>query len=350
MTTTPDGRAGGVYAGVRVLELAEGLAAPYAAMFLADQGADVVKLESPTGDPYRGDPGFPTVNRSKRSVTVDDAVRDRLVAAADVVIVDRPGQADRLRALNPDAVIVTMPPWGERGPMVHEPVSTGLLHAATGIAWNQQSYAEVPVRIVVPIAEYATGVLGALAAAAGLHARDQRGDAPTYEVSQVAGAAALQLGESRPADAPIEVRPSDALLGSKGRVACYRLVQAGDGGWLFLACGTARFYYRMLEVIGRADLADDPDLAHPPWGLLTDEAIERLTPVLDEVFATRPRDEWLALLTKADVPAQPVLTREEFRRHSAVAANTLLVEIEDPERGPVTMMGVPVAVEGAPPP
>lgn len=342
---------GGVYAGVRVLELAEGLAAPYTTMFLADQGADVVKVESPDGDPYRVDPGFPTVNRSKRSVTVDDTVRDRLVAAADVIVVDRPGRADALRALNPDAVIVTMPPWGERGPMVGRAATTGLLHAATGIAWNQQSYAEVPVRIVVPIAEYATGVLGALAAAAGLVGRGRPGSpAPTYEVSRVAGAAALQLGESRPADAPVEVRPSDALLGSKGRVACYRLVQAGDGRWLFLACGTARFYQRMLEVIGRPDLADDPDLADPPWGLLTDEAIERLTPVLDEVFATRPRDEWLAVLADADVPAQPVLTREEFRSHSSVSANRMLVTVDDPERGPVTMMGVPVTVEDSPPP
>ncbi|MEL6982345.1 MAG: CoA transferase, partial [Actinomycetota bacterium] len=120
------------------------------------------------------------------------------------------------------------------------------------------------------------------------------------------------------------------------------------GRWFFLACGTARFYQRMLEVIGRAELIDDPELANPPWGLMLDEAIARITPILDEVFATRPRDEWLALLADADVPAQPVQTREEFLATSVAAANEMDVTVEHPELGPVAMMGLPVTVESAP--
>ena len=343
----PDGSETGVYGGVRVLELASGIAAPYAAMFLADNGADVVKVEGADGDPYRSDPGFQTINRNKRSVIVDDDQRRSLVARADVIIVDRPGRASVLREANPDAVIITMPPWGERGPMVDEPSSRAILHAASGIAWNQQAYAEVPVDVVVPIAHYGAGVLGALAAATGLLTRQQRACAVTYEVSEIAGAAAIQLGEARLAGEP-EIRPGDSTLGSKGRVACYRLVEAGDGHWFFLACGTARFYHRMLEVIGRPELADDPALANPPWGLMLDPAVERLTPILDEVFATRPRHEWLQLLAEADVPAQPVLTREEFLATSIVAANDLYLGIEHPELGTVQMMGLPFTVESAP--
>jgi crotonobetainyl-CoA:carnitine CoA-transferase CaiB-like acyl-CoA transferase len=335
---------GGPFTGIRVLDAASGIAGPYAAMFLADQGADVVKVEGPDGDPYRADPGFQTVNRNKRSAVVE---ADLLVPAADVVIVDRPGQAERLRALNPAAVIVTMPPWGERGPKVDDPTSRTLLHAATGIAWNQQSYAEVPVDVVVPVASYGAGVLGALAAAAGLLVRRTRNVAPTYEVSEVAGAAAMQLGEFRLAG-DTEPRPGASGLGSKGRVGCYRLVEAGDHRWFFLACGTARFYRRMLDVIGRPELIDDPDLANPPWGLLLDEAIARITPILDEVFATRPRDEWLALLAEADVPAQPVLTREEFLRTSIVEANEMDIAVDHPQLGEVRMMGLPVTVESAP--
>ncbi len=337
----------GAFHGVRVAELATGLSAPYATMFLADNGADVVKLEPVDGDPYRRDPGFQTVNRNKRSVVVTDEHRNTLLAAADVIVADRPGQAGPLRALNPTAVIVSMPPWGERGPKVDDPSSTAILHATTGIAWNQQSYAEVPVDVVVPVAEYGTGVLGALAAASGLLARARTGAAVAYEVSEVAGAAAVQLGEASMAGEPA-IRPGDSGLGSKGRVACYRLVEAGDGRWFFLACGTARFYERMLAVIGRSDLLDDPALANPPWGLMLDPAIERLTPILDEVFATRPRHEWLALLAEADVPAQPVLTREEFLETSIVAANGMDVEIDHPELGPVSMMGLPFEIAAAP--
>ena len=336
-----------VYGGIKVLELATGIAAPYAAMFLADNGADVVKVEATDGDPYRADPGFQTINRNKRSVVVGAAVCDRLTAAADVIIVDQPGQGPRLRAISPSAVIVTMPPWGERGPMIDAPTSRAILHAATGIAWNQQSYGEVPIDLVVPIAAYGTGVLGALAASAGLLVRAQRGAAPTYEVSEVAGAAAIQLGESRP-QGPVALRPGDSGLGSKGRVASYRLLEAQDGRWLFLACGTRRFYERMLDVIGRPELIDDPLLADPPWGLMLDEAIERITPILDATFATRTRRQWLETLAEADVPAQPVLTREEFLQTSIVEANNMDVAIDHPELGAVQMMGLPFTVESAP--
>ncbi len=334
----------GPFEGIRVLDLGTGIAAPYAAMFLADQGADVVKIEAAAGDPYRADPGFQTVNRNKRSVVADP---QRLIPAADVVFVDQPGRAADIRGLNPAAVIITMPPWGEHGPKVHDPVSRTLLHAATGIAWNQQSYGEVPVDVVVPVAAYGTGVLAALAAATGLLVRRERGVAPTYEVSQVAGAAAMQLGEFR-LDGDDEPRAVASALGSKGRVACYRLIEAGDGKWFFLACGTQRFYTRMLDVIGHPELIDDPQLANPPWGLLLDEAIERITPILDEVFATRPRHEWLELLAEADVPAQPVLTRDEFLRTSVVAANNMDVTVEHPALGEVAMMGLPVTVAAAP--
>jgi crotonobetainyl-CoA:carnitine CoA-transferase CaiB-like acyl-CoA transferase len=104
----------------------------------------------------------------------------------------------------------------------------------------------------------------------------------------------------------------------------------------------------MLDAIGRPDLAADPVLADPPWGLMFDEPIARLTPILDEVFATKPRDHWLSLLAEHDVPAQPVLTRSEFLRHSIVAANQMDVTVEHPELGRVAMMGLPVTIESAP--
>ncbi len=349
----------GPFAGIRVLDLGTGIAAPYAAMFFGDQGADVVKVEDRAGDPYRHDPGFQTINRNKRSVVVDTIELDRgrrstssevlgqLVAAADVIFTDRPRDDQLVRGHAPSAVIVAMPPWGRRGPKVDDPASRTLLHAATGIAWNQQSYAEVPVDVVVPIAAYGAGVLGALAGAAGLLARVNRGVGPTYEVSQVAGAAAVQLGEFRLADDELP-RTGTSALGSKGRVACYRLVEAGDGRWLFVACGSELFYRRLLDVIGRPELIDDPELANPPWGLMSDEAIAHLTPILDEAFAAKPRNEWLELLSEADVPAQPVLTRQQFLASSMVTANEMDLTVEHPDLGPVSMMGLPVVVESAP--
>ena len=343
----------GIFDGVRVVELASGIAAPYATMFLADHGAEVVKLEPPSGDPYRREAGFQTVNRNKRSVVAEPGDPDRdllasLLAGADVVVTDQPGRAAELRAVNPGALIVTMPPWGERGPYVTAPATPDLVAAAAGIFWNQQSYTEAPVQLVVPVVAYGTAALGALALAAGLFARERDGVAPCYEVSWVAGAAAIQLGETQVVGAPVEERAGSAPMGGKGRIPCYRLFQAGDGRWFFLACGTPRFFQRMLEVIGRADLIGDPRLPDPPWGLVDPDALAFIVPILEEAFATGSREAWLAAMREADIPAQPVQTREEFRASHLAAANRLEASVEHPELGVVEMMGVPLVMEAAP--
>ena len=243
--------------------------------------------------------------------------------------------------------MVSMPPWGERGPAVDDPATPDLVAAAAGIFWNQQSYTEAPVHLVVPVVAYGTGTLGALALAAGLLARERDGVAPTYEVSWVAGAAAIQLGDTQ-GDGPVEERPGSAPMGSKGRVPCYRLFEAGDGRWFFLACGTPRFFERLLHVIGRPDLVGDPRLPDPPWGLVDPDALAFLVPILEGAFATRPRAEWLAALGEADIPAQPVQTREEYVASDLAAANRLVIELDHPDLGPLAMMGVPLVMEAAP--
>ena len=337
------------FADVRVVETATGIAGPYATMFLADHGAEVIKLEPPGGDPYRSAPGFLTINRNKQSMVVDDPAdpANDVVASADLVVVDRPGLAARFGEAHPGAVIVTLPPWGERGPRVHDPATPDLLAAATGLMWNQMSYGEVPVQLVLPLVPYMAGALGAAAAAAGLLARERFGAAPTYEVSGVAGAAALQIGDFVLGDDDGE-RPGYAPMGSKGRVACYRLFQASDGAWLFVACGTRRFYDNLIELIGRPDLVDHPRLADPPWGLLEEDAIEFVAPILEEVFATRTRAEWLVALWDADIPAQPVQAREEFLASGLARANELDVAVTHPSLGEIRMMGLPVVLEATP--
>jgi crotonobetainyl-CoA:carnitine CoA-transferase CaiB-like acyl-CoA transferase len=343
----------GLYAGVRVLELGcGGIAAPYATQFLADHGADVVKAEPPEGDPYRADPGFPTLNRGKRSVFAGAAARvadEALLRVADVIVVDRPGLGRGLRAANPGAVVVTMPPWGEAGRMSGTAGSPNLVAAATGIFWNQQSYSEAPVELVVPLVGYAQGMLGAIAAAAGLFARERDGVAVTYEVSAVAASAALQVGfETQAVAEPVLERAGSAPMGAKGRVPCYRLFEAADGRWFFLACGTPRFFERLLEVIGRPDLIGDPRLPAPPWGLTDPDAVAFAAPLLEEAMASRPREEWLELLARADIPAQPVQTRTEYLASSLVRHNQLMATIDDPHRGPVDMPGVPLLLEAIP--
>ena len=97
----------GAYDGIRVVELTEGIAGPYATRFLADQGADVIKSERANGDHYRNDPGFQVLNRNKRSVVLADDTS--LLGSADVIVVDSSSEATRARSLAPGSVIISMP-------------------------------------------------------------------------------------------------------------------------------------------------------------------------------------------------------------------------------------------------
>jgi len=327
-----------IFDGRRVIELAGGIAGPYATMLLADLGADVIKVET-TPDPYRDQPGFQSLNRNKRSVREVELAP--LLAGADVIVTDRPGTAWRLRAFAPNAVIVSVAPWGERGPAVEDHATPSLLAAACGMAWNQQSYTEAPVHLVLPLVSYATAPLAAMAAAGGLLLRERTGAAPTYEVSQVAGAAAFQLEQFRVGDR-VEQRAGSAPMGSKGRVPVYRLFRCQDDRWLFMACGTPRFYARMLELIGRPELLQDPRLPSPPWGLMSLDAVAFIAPLLEATFETKPRDEWLRLLREADIPCQPVQSREEFLASSLCRSNELTVELDHPDLGSVRIGGRPV--------
>lgn len=357
------GPVGGLFDGIRVVDTSTGIAGPYATMFLADHGADVVKVEPPGGDPYRASPGFQTLNRGKRSAVIDltsDSGRQRftvLARSADVVVVDEP--QSRAAALGIDyaslvgpgpspLIYLGMPPFGERGPFVDREASPGLLAAASGMAAGQGSFSGDPVSLVLPLAQYGAAALGAAAIAGGLYARERRGLGQFIEVSELAGALALQVGAVRSDQVPPMPAPGPHPAGSLGRLPAYRLYQAGDERWFFLACGSPAFFHRMLIAIGQADLAADPRLEHAPWGLGTPEASDLLIPMLEALFQTRPCDDWIALFREADVPAQPVLTRDEYFASRVVAANEMRVIVDHPAIGRIEMMGVPLVTEAAP--
>ena len=364
--------------GLRVVELTTGIAGPYAARFLADQGADVVKAEPPGGDPYRNDPGFHAVSRNKRSVvppgveweraplpedvagppaslpgmlrptatSLDAPMLSGLLAGADVVFVPDADTAAAVRGLAPGAVIISCPTWGDEGPYATRAGTPSQVAAVTGIGWNQISYSEGPVEVVVPLASYGAGMLAAMAAAAGLYVRRAHGAAPTYTVSEVAGSGAMQIGDFEVPEMAGLDRDGSCPLGSAGRLPVYRLFRAADDRWMFVACGTPPFYVAMLRAIGREDLLGDKRFPDPPWGLLDLEPLAEITPILEDAFAARPLDEWLEVFSAHDVPCQPVQTREEFMASPLAAANGLATTVEHPDLGTVRTPPQPMWIDG----
>jgi crotonobetainyl-CoA:carnitine CoA-transferase CaiB-like acyl-CoA transferase len=121
----------------------------------------------------------------------------------------------------------------------------------------------------------------------------------------------------------------------------YRLYQAGDGEWFFLACGNQSFWTKLSKAMGLEHLTDDPRFAS--WLLRLDHSDE-LLPILVEKFRSRPRAEWLALLASHDIPAAPVQALASFMQDPGVHHQDMIHEYDHPEVGRLRLMGQPVRI------
>jgi len=341
----------GALSGIRIVECAQDIAGPYAAMLLAEQGADVVKVEPPGGDRARVLPGFAVWNRSKRGVVVDltkRAGRERvleLCARADVFISDWFPQEpdlgyDALAAVNPRIIHCWMPPYGSRGDAAHAPRSDDLVAAQSSLMTNQWGNGDGPVFLTIPAASYGAAVLAAGAVCAALIERATSGCGQQVEVSWLAGALAMQTGTvmEHPALQRVMSMSSDPL----GPIPVYRLFKASDG-WLFIACGSPTFWNKLCLVFERPEMVSDPRFDGAPWAVAPAHWAE-LKALVQSIIETRRRDEWLKLLAEADIPSAPVCTRLEFMDDAQVVHLGMRQEIDDPQLGRTIQMGVPVAL------
>lgn len=338
-------------AGVRVVDLTSYIAGSYAAMMLADLGAEVLKVESPAGDPFRELPGFFGWNRGKRSLAVDLkrpeglAIVERLVDGTDVLMENmRPGVADRLgvgwermQARNPRLVYCSVTAFGSRGPYRDRPGFDPLLQAMGGVM-ALQGTGGPPVYLRVAVTDYYTAALGAQAVLAALVARGRTGRGQRVETSLLQGVLALQSGN-------VVDYPGKASVVRENPT--YRLYQAGDGEWLFLACGNQSFWVKLCKALDLDALADDSRFAS--WMLRLDHA-EALLPLLEARFRSRPRAAWLATLAAHDIPAAPVQALAAFLEDPAVRELGMVREYEHPEVGRLRLMGQPLGFSGTPAP
>lgn len=324
---------------VRILDCAQGLAGPLASMLMADFGAQVLKIEPPTGDYARDEPGYLMWNRNKRRLTLDiEGTEDRarfeeLLAGADVAVFDHsPNRlaaagldAETLRARHPRLIHLWTPPYGTTGRWSELPPHHATLTGLTGSAFRQGSYADQPVWHVARIVHHAQGTLAACAAGAALIQRGKAGKGRAVTVSGLHG-----MSET---GCPVSVVGVPGILKGKplGGSPSYRLYQCGDGQWLFLATLFAYFFQRAVKALG-LETATGVDMA---------EAIQAK-------LRTEPRAHWLALFREHDVPAGPVERREDFLKSEIISANDLRVELNHPTFGPVEMIGTPAKLHETP--
>jgi alpha-methylacyl-CoA racemase len=322
----------GPLAGLRVIELAGIGPGPHAAMMLADLGADVVRVERPSGGPRLG-AGRDQLLRGRRSVAADlksPAGREtvlRLAERADVLLEGlRPGVTERLgvgpadcQARNPGLVYARMTGWGQDGPLaaraghdINYIGLTGVLHAI--------GPAEAPVPPLNLVGDFGGGsmllVVGILAA---LHERRESGRGQVVDAAMVDGASLLtqMFWSLRASGAWRDERAANLLDGAAPFYTTYR---CADGRFVAVGALESRFYAELLDGLGLAD--SELPAQHDLTGWPT------LRTRFAEVFASKPRDEWAAVFAERDACVTPVLAFGEVADHPHVRARHTLVELD----------------------
>ena len=335
--------------GIRVVDLTSYIAGSYAAMMLADLGADVFKVESLAGDSFRELPAFPGWNRGKRSIAVDlktpegRTIVERLAAGADVVMENmRPGVTDRLgvgyaqlSALNPRLIYCSTTAFGSDGPYADRPGFDPLLQAMSGVQ-ALQGFGGPPQYLRVAITDYYAAALTAQAILAGLFVRERTGRGQRVETSLLHASLALQSGNV------VDYPGKQSMFRDN---PTYRLYQAGDGEWFFLACGNQTFWVKLCAALDLRELADDPRFAS--WLLRLDNR-EVLLPLLEKRFAEQLRAHWLSVLAAHDIPAAAVQTLKDFMDDPAVRHHEMIREYDHPELGRLRLMGMPLVFSETP--
>ncbi|OIJ88863.1 carnitine dehydratase [Streptomyces sp. MUSC 14] len=315
----------GPLSGVRVVELAGIGPGPFAAMLLADLGADVVRVDRPGGPGLAIDPAYDVTNRNKRSIVVDlkdpagpARVLD-LAERADILVEGyRPGVAERLgvgpeqcHARNPRLVYGRMTGWGQEGPLAHRAghdVAYIALTGTLGMIGRPDEPPAVPANL---LGDYAGGslylVVGVLAA---LHHARATGTGQVVDAAIVDGTAHLSsMIHGMLAAGGWQDRRAANLL--DGGCPYYGTYETADGGYMAVGALEGRFYEEFLRLLGLADLAD----ARKDWTRWS-ELRERIA----ARFRSRTRAQWTELFEDTDACVAPVLSLREAPHHPHLAA------------------------------
>lgn len=339
----------GPLSGYRIVDLTSMISGPLATMILADQGADVIKVENPQGGDHtraaanrRGgfSASFLNNNRNKRSIALDlktDAAREallRLVAGADVFVQNfRPGVIERMglgedaiRAVAPNIVYVSISGFGETGPYSHKPVYDPIIQALSGLSSIQGgSDSERPrlVRTILP--DKLTAVAASQAITAALLARERTGQGQHVRLSMLDAVVAFLWAS----DMGSQTFVGDELPQQDAASFIDLIYQTADG-YISVAVQTDREWTALTRALDRPDWLEDPRFATPA---LRHKHINTRLQMTQDVLMTRSAAEWLDRLTAAGVPCAPVLTRTQMIQHAQVVENGIVVQADHPAAG-----------------
>lgn len=344
--------------GVRVLDFSGYLAGPYSAALLADMGADVVKVEMPSGDMMRHYPSTLDgesryhlgINRNKRGIVLDlkrpegISACHELLRSTDVLIHNfRPGVAEKLslgfdlvKQIQARIVYCSLSGYGLTGPYASRPGFDQVLQCMTGVAAAQGADSGSPHIVWGSAIDYYAASMTAMAISAALYNRERTGDAQFVETSLLRSAIAMQAGrmvwgEKEGRDVERDLKP--------GRVSG---IHPAKDSFLYLQAQSTSFWRSLCELTGLAHLADDPrydDMRKRK------QHQDEIVPQLRAALATKTASEWEALFGDR-VPCAVVRPLEDMFDHPQVAAQKMVVEHPHPKVGSFRAIVGPVSVKG----
>ncbi|MCO6449724.1 MAG: CoA transferase [Caldilineales bacterium] len=354
---------------IRVVDMTEAMAGPYAAMMLGDLGADVIKIERPGkgdmargwGPPFvEGESGyFLSANRNKRSLTLDlkhaqgREIFQKMIAQADILLINQPrldslrrlgADYETLSAINPRLIYCAISGYGHTGPYAGRSGYDLAAQAESGTMALTGDPGGPAIRYPVPISDITAGLYTTISAMTALYVREQTGrgqfidtallDSQITWLTNLAGAYFVsgerprKLGQYHPQIAPYE--PFDAADKS-----------------FVVAVGSERLWQNMCETLGIADTIG----ADPRYAANADRLAHRmdLHNALNDLFAANTADHWLEKLREVGIPCGAINEVDEILADSHVIARGMVVEQEHPVVGAVRSLGNPMHLSATPP-
>lgn len=356
----------GALDGIRVLDLSRFIAGPYCAMMLGDMGAEVLKIEKPgSGEPARG--YQPQIggrsayslmfNRNKKGValdlreTEDLATLRALIARADVLVENfRPGTMEKmglgweaLQAINPRLIMVRISGFGQDGPWAQYPAFDGIAQAMGGLMELNGAADGPPTVCGTYLCDYTSGMYAAMGTLAALRARDTTGRGQVVDVALLDAAASLLMSAL-----PEYHRLGHAMKrrGNRDRYAAPTNVYGTqDGAWIYIVCGGADYFPRLLTAMGQPELMQDPRFSSVQ---ARREHWDESEDLVRTWAAGLPVAELERALRAADVPCGKVATIEDVANNPQLHHRGQIVEVEDPACGTIPMQGVTIQLSETP--
>lgn len=336
--------------GIRVLDFSHAAAAPFATMFLGDMGAEVIKIEKPRGGDGSRSMGIPmpglgphdsdyyvSLNRNKQSVVIDLATPEgaelarAMAKKSDIVVenfrpdvMNRLGLGfDQLKVLRPHLIYASISAFGPTGPWSQRPANDIIMQSVSGLMGITGEVGGGPVRIGAPISDFSSGLFALAGVLAALHARDAHPDGQHIQVAMLEASMNMMCNYI----------PSVATLGhtvpklgrGHAQIVPYQAFLCLDGEYLMVGAFTRGFWHNLCRGLKHEEWITDPLYATNPARL---KNRADLVGKLEVIFATRKRDEWLEILTEADVPNSPVLELHDAIHTAQMVHNRSLASMD----------------------